>query len=346
MRLYRDRDYLQTKEGYFFCVIDAIHPEDRVISYLKYVPDPLGIWGRDSIRFRRILPFYTIPDLLETLNFLKAHSEYIYDSKVLGIRISAVPVERVSKHLKPEEKISEFSQIDKLDSLQNKALRLIDAISEESLVPIRFFGVTGSLLLDIQRDFSDIDLVVYGIQNSLATKEALRRAYSEGNSLIRQLDKKRAKEWCLSKTQRYPLTYEEAMRIFERKWNRGLFDEAMFSIHPVKIEGEVTEKYGDKTFKHDGMVQIEATISEDSEADFLPSCCEISNVKVLSGTFADDIRQLTSYEGLYGGIAEKGERVTAYGKMEKVVDHRTDDHYHRIVIGSMEAKGKDYVKLL
>ena len=85
MRAFRDRDYVQTIEGYFFCVVGPVHPADRVIAYLKYVPDPSGKWGRGNIRFKRALRNYTMLDLLETLRFLEHQPEYIYDSPVLSI---------------------------------------------------------------------------------------------------------------------------------------------------------------------------------------------------------------------------------------------------------------------
>ena len=66
MRRYRDRDYLQTSEGYFFCVVGPTHPKDRVIAYLKYVPEASGTWGRERRRFRRALRYYTIARALAT----------------------------------------------------------------------------------------------------------------------------------------------------------------------------------------------------------------------------------------------------------------------------------------
>ena len=54
MKKFRDRDFIQTKEGFYFCVIGSIHPPDRIISYIKYVPSKSGIWGFENQRFSRI----------------------------------------------------------------------------------------------------------------------------------------------------------------------------------------------------------------------------------------------------------------------------------------------------
>ena len=283
-------------------------------------------------------------DLLETLKFLEQHPVYLYDSPVMGIRMSAVPLNKISAHLRPEEKISQLMQMKKTDVLQQKAIDLATFISNESGVPIGYFGVTGSLLLDIHRDFSDIDLIVYGMKNSEAVKKSLIRIYQKGSFPVLQFNEEKIREWCLNKTEMYPLTYEEAARIFERKWGRGLYHEILFSIHPVKLEEEVSERYGDRIFKPEGIVKIEATVSIASEAEFLPSIYKVEDVKIYDGPVVNDIYEVASYEGLYGGIAEKGEKIMAYGKLEKVIDRKNDENYHRVLIGSKEAKGKDYVK--
>ena len=347
MRGFRDRDYLETIEGYLFCTVGSIHPEDRVIAYLKYVPDYSGKWGRGERRLRRALPNYTMHDLLKTFQFLENHHpEYLYYFSVMGIKMSAVPLNRISTHFKPEKKLSQLIRMEKPDALQKKVIDLVNLISDESGVPIEFFGVTGSILLDIHQKFSDIDLTIYGRKNSESVKETLKQIYDDQNSPIRRFDKKRIREWCLNKSRMYPLTYEEALRILEKRWNRGLFHETLFSIHPVKLEEETSEKYGDRIFKPEGMVKIEAVVSDASEADFLPSVYKVEDVRVIEGRKVEDIFEVASYEGLYGGLAEKGERILCYGKLERVNDRRIGEEYHRVLVGSKEAKGRDYIKSL
>jgi len=344
LRGYRDRDYVQTIEEYFFCVIGPVHPQDRVIAYLKYVPDPAGNWGQKNRRFRRVLRYYTVMDLLETLKFLERHPEYLYDSSVMGIKISAVPKNRVSVHFKPEEKMSRLLKMKKPDILQQKSVDLAKLISDESGVLMEYFGVTGSVLLDIHQVFSDIDLVVYGVENGQIVKEALMRMYEERRSPIHRFDEKKAKEWCMEKAKRYPLTFEDASHIFQRKWGRGLFHGTMFSMHPIKLEEDITEKYGDRVFKPEDMAKIEATVSDVSEADFLPAVYKVEDVKVVYGNRVEDLHEVASYEGLYGGITEEGEKIVAYGKLERVIDKKLGKEHHRILIGSKEAEGRDYIK--
>ncbi len=346
-RGFRDRDYLETIEGYLFCVVDSVHPKDRVIAYLKYIPNSSGKWGKENKRMKRILKNYTMQNLLETFEFLeKNHPEYLYYSSVMNIKMSAVPLNRISYHFKPEEKLLHLINMEKPDTLQRKVINLVQLLSDKSGVPLKFFGVTGSILLDIHQDFSDIDLIVYGAEASRSVKDALMQFYKSRGSPIRRFGKKMIHEWCLDKARVYPLTYEEAARIFKKRWNRGVFRETLFSIHPVKLEEENDEKYGDRIFKPEGMIKIKATISDASEADFLPAVYKVRDVKVIEGRKVKDITEVASYEGLYGSLAEEGERILSYGKLEKVIDRRIGEEYHRVLIGSKEARGSDYIKPL
>jgi len=344
LRGYRDRDYLLTGES-FFCVVGGVHPRDRVIAYVKYVPSPDGRWGRGERRFRRALPYYTMADLLETFRLLEAHPQYLYHSPVLNVTMSAVPVDRIKAHLRPEEKMRQLIGDEALDPLQRKVVDLVKTLSDESGVSTDLFGVTGSVLLDIHREFSDIDLTVYGVKNVPPVREALLRLYERPDSAVRRLDEKTLREWCADKMRRRPLTYAEAAAIGRRKWGMGLFRETFFSVHPVKLDAEVTERYGDKLYRPEGIVKVEATVSEDAEAGFLPAVYGVEDERSLEGPTVEDIREVVSYESLYGDVASVNERIVARGKLERVHDTKRGDEYHRVLVGSPEARGNDYIKL-
>ena len=350
MRWFRDRDFIQTIEDFFFCVVGSVHPEDRVISYLKYIPNASGLWGKGEKRFKRVMQAYTIPSLLETFALLRTrHPQYMFHSRFYNIDMTAVPLECVKKHLKPEEKLSEIFAASELDSLQRKIRSFAKLLSEESGASTEFFGVTGSVLLDIHKEeFSDIDITVYGLENSLALKKALIDSLDSPNFPIKRFEGILLKTWCEQKVANYPLTCEEAMRIYERKWNLGVFEGTPFSIHPVKLEGEVNEKYGDKSFKPLGSIVVHATVIGSKDSLFLPATYRLNNVEVIeAATILKEvnIEEVVSYESLYDNLAEAGDAIEAKGKLELVKEEKTGQTYHRVLVGSSEGKGKEYIKL-
>jgi predicted nucleotidyltransferase len=346
MKVFKDRDYIRTGEDLLFCVAGYLHPPERVIAYLKYVPEKEGGWGSGAKRFTRALPYYTIKCLKKTLDFLhKNYPQYIFNDPTVNGTFSSVPVTRIKSHYCPEEKIKKLVKKSPKDSLQLKTIELASLLSERSGVPLRFFGVTGSVLLDIHNpSFSDMDLTVYGYEHSLKVKHALLDLYSEKNSRIKKFSGKQLEEWCESKRKLYPLTVSEANEIYRRIWNRGTFNGTMFSIHPIKLEREILEFYGEKTFNSEGIVEVEAVVEDVSGSMFLPCVYKVRNVNVLSDLKVNDIFEVVSYEGLYSDILSPGETLLAKGKLEKVCDLKRGTFYHRVLIGSLEGKGEDYIK--
>ena len=152
MQKFRDRDFIQTKESFYFCVIGSIHPPDRIISYIKYVPSKSGIWGFENQRFSRILKKYTIPNLILTFNYLqKNFPHYIFHSLVDNIDITAVPLNKIKEHFRPEKKLSLLRHNSKVDVLQKKLIRFTNLLENISGISKEKIGVTGSLLLDIHK---------------------------------------------------------------------------------------------------------------------------------------------------------------------------------------------------
>ncbi|MEM2935746.1 MAG: hypothetical protein QW231_01040 [Candidatus Bathyarchaeia archaeon] len=338
MRGFRDRDFLRTKEGFFFCVVGPVHPPDRVISYVKYVPADLGKWGKGRERFRRILESYTIPSLLETFNMLtKDYPHYLFYSEVFKITMSAVPLEYIAEHYKPEEKLAHLLQAPRLDLLQRRLVEFASFLSKKGGVPLDFLGVTGSILLDIHRpEFSDLDLTVYGLENSLAIRKVLTEAYSQRDSTVQRLRNDALKTWCKHKAQRYPLTFNEALRIYERKWNIGVFRGTPFSVHPVKLEHKVKERYGDRIYKPLGQVTLRALVHENADCLFLPAVYGVRDAEIMEGPKVKDIREVVSYEGLYDNLA----------RLERVTEVTTGQEYYRVLVGSPEGRGTESIKLL
>ncbi|MDH5815246.1 MAG: nucleotidyltransferase domain-containing protein [Candidatus Nezhaarchaeota archaeon] len=342
MRSFRDRDYVETVEGLFFTVVGNVHPVNYVIAYLKYIPSSEGKWGRER-KFKRALPYYTVPMLLDTISYLKQYyPHYVTFFNELGIEMSAIPLSKLLKHYCPERRLQEIIEKSK-DHLESMAVDLAQSIADEAGIPINDLGVTGSLLIGIHQPFSDIDLVVYGRNSAMKVKEALLKLYEEPKRGIERLPKERLEELLERRQRLFYLSKNDAEIICSRKWNRGFFKGKEFSIHPVKKDDEVNEVFGEFTYKPIGLATIRGTVIDSSESMFMPSRWLVDEVESLSGVNAEGVTELCSYEGLYMGIVNEGETFEARGKVEAVYRRGKFDHY-RLLIGSPEARGQDYLK--
>ena len=171
-------------------------------------------------------------------------------------------------------------------------------------------------------------------------------AYSQRDSAVQRLRNNVLKTWCEHKAQRYPLTFNEALRIYERKWNIGIFRDTPFSIHSVKLENEVKERYGDKIYEAMGSVTLRALVQENEDCLFLPAAYGVRAAEIMEGPKVRDIREVVSYEGLYDNLAQPEESILVKGKLERVKEATTGQEYYRVLVGSPEGRGTEYIKLL
>jgi predicted nucleotidyltransferase len=136
------------------------------------------------------------------------------------------------------------------------------------------------------------------------------------------------------------------LRLFyERKWNRGLFRGTPFSVNPVLEPYDVKERYGEYKYTPEGIVEAEGTVTDASESIFVPARYAVTDVRVKSGQGVKEILEVVSFDRDYGDIAFEGERISVRGKLERVERLKGGDTYFRIVVGSIECGGEDYIKV-
>ena len=183
LKLFKDRDFIEDKDGYMFCVVGYVHPPDRVLAYLKYVPSrKKTIWYRESIGFRRILKYYSSVAVLDSMQHLsKTKPNYIYYDNYFNIKFISVPKSEIRKHYIPEGKLKEIINKPSRDPLEQDLIELVNYLSEISDINLKYFGISGSILLNIHNPkYSDIDLMVYGRDNSFKLLGIIDQAVNEG----------------------------------------------------------------------------------------------------------------------------------------------------------------------
>ncbi|MCJ7633476.1 hypothetical protein MUP77_13955 [Candidatus Bathyarchaeota archaeon] len=314
-----------------------------MIAYLKYVPSEDGKWGQNLRRFRRTMESYSVIQVLNNIEMLKTqYPRYVFKSKVMKIQMSAVPHRDIVHHYRPTTALSEIFNSCTGDELEQDVVDFINKLSQESDVDHRNFGVTGSILTGIHNvSFSDMDITVYGLKNSIKVKNSLLQEYGRKTSTINfpqgAIHGRMVRRWA----QHYNLPLDEARWFARRKWNRGFFRGRAFSLHPVRSSEEVNEKYGDKAYFPGRIVEGMANIVDAEGSVFLPCVYSLDNVDVDCSTFVNEI---VSYDDFYSGVFQVGDTINFRGKLEKVVVKRSGNVTWRVLIGSPEARGFDYIR--
>jgi hypothetical protein len=334
----KDRDFLRTREGMFFCVTGYLHPPDRYTAYLKYSPTAEGKWHDDASAYRRELPYYHVRNVARTIGHLEqGYPHYVHDCPVRGFRFSMVPRKRVARYYVPEERLQEILRGPR-DSLEEQVGGLTLDLAARAGIDPAALGITGSVLIGLHSPaFSDIDLTVYGLDNARKVRTALRDRRIPS---IHPLSQDFVGRWARGIAGRFPLTVDEARYFASRRWNYGTYDGRYFSIHAIRSDEEISERYGDHIYRSQGVARVRATVVDATEALFMPAIYRVEGVQFLAGSpRAATVEQVVSYEGLYRDIAEAGTVIEARGTVESV-----DGEPRRLVIGTMELGGEGYVK--
>jgi predicted nucleotidyltransferase len=343
MRKPKDRDFIQTVEGMLFCVTGYLHPPDKYTAYLKYSPAPVGRWKDGEVFYRREMNYYHVRNVAAVIASLEQHyPHYVHYCPVRDIRFSMIPRQYVKKYYCPENRLAEILAHPR-DSLEEKVCDMVDEIVTHARIGAEDLGITGSVLLGIHDPrFSDIDLTIHGLENTLRLKAMIQESRSEHFGPVG--DEQR-RTWSRHVAERFPLTYDQARYLADRRWRYGYFGQRYFSLHPTRRHEEIRERYGDHVYRDRGVVRISATVVDASESMFLPATYRVEDVTIMEREIEGiageiEIEEIVSYEGLYCEVADAGDEVEAHGKLEQVDDGRS----YRLVVGTTRLQSGGWIK--
>jgi predicted nucleotidyltransferase len=336
---FREGDIIETRDRLIFDVKGTVHPPDRVIAFLRYYPSENGGRKRGGIRYQKV---YSFDDRFSALKE-KAPS-YIYFDKVFGSVMQGVPKKDVKHLYQPTHKLSEMlAKQENLDALERQSLNFCKLLTKSADVSLEKIGITGSILVGLHSESSDIDIIVYGTGNCLSVYEAIGSLYSDSGSKVspyteealRRLFKFRASD-----------TYTEwgsFLRTEKRRRLQGTFGEYDYFLRFVKDWNEVQENYGDITYTPQGKATIKATVVDDTDSLFTPCTYKVNDVRFAKGqdTNQADISEITSFRGRFCEIARNGEAIVGRGKLE-LVTNKSGSTQTRLVVGRDK---EDYLTL-
>ena len=164
MKQVRTRDFIYSTDGLFFASTNYVHPDDRFISFLRYIPDPNGDREKEGKRYRKVTSDEAYSYLREN------HPDYLYFCDVTNVEMMGVPKDKVAKIIKPEERLAELRDaFNKGEELKNpeimaKLMDVSDFFHYVADIPYENLGISGSILPGLHKeDVSDIDFVIFGL---------------------------------------------------------------------------------------------------------------------------------------------------------------------------------------
>ncbi|MHC3129979.1 MAG: hypothetical protein IBV52_07910 [Candidatus Bathyarchaeota archaeon] len=327
----REGDLIETKDSIVFDVKGLVHPPNRIVAFIRYVPDPNGNRERDQKRYSKYYALSKRYDLLK-----REYPQYLVNDPVFNTLLCEVPLADVKTHYLPAQGLQDLRNKNNLDEAETAALRFMEILKEQARVQWSKLGVSGSILVKLHEPSSDIDLIVYGSETGYQVQETMKEMLENKNSPIKAYNLDGLRELFDFRSKDTITSFEDFVRTDSRKVSHGKFMGKHFFIRFVKDLNEISEQYGSIIYKPEGHARIKATIADDSEAVFTPCSYKLANVEVLEGTKVEPLEEIVSFRGRFCEQARSGEAVIAEGKLERVQQEGKDDHF-RLLLGSKPA---------
>ncbi len=339
----RDRDIIQDQEHRVFVTIGHIQPVERVICYLKYVPDPNGKWVSRGVHYRRVFTG-RITSISQNLGSLP--EGYLIDDPHLGAVLPEVPKKDISVYYSPEQRLREILNDGPFDSLEATAQMIAEALHDYVGINMRYLGITGSIAWRAHSpQFSDVNLNVYGFSNAWLLQNEFE-ALNE-HPKLRLCTRS---DWSHSLARlhsRIPmLESKEICRLFGRR-NALCYDRFRVTPTPVLLPDEAPILYGSESYStiSSEPVTIRFLVDDDSYGLFVPSLLggKSDPVPEIGG---NNVTRVMIYDGIFRALIRNGDEIEVTGSLQQIT--RPDDPdfcEYQIMVGTQRGAGREYVRL-
>lgn len=309
MTHFSPKDFIETAEGLLFAVVDPRPEQGKVLCFLRYVNEG-GVWRKKATE--------------EANAFLhRHHSDYLHYSGTLDAHLHAVAANRIVRHHQPKQRLHKLMQADRHDAVERDLFQLGDLLRRQGL-DLSDVGVTGSLLVGVQRESSDIDLVCYG-------RDAFHRCRAMVRGLIGQgrLQPLGEGDWRESYRRRAcSLSYDDYVWHERRKFNKAMVNGRKFDLSLV----ERAESGKPEVYKKIGPITLMCRVVDDVHAFDYPAVYKTDNAT---------IGAIVCFTATYIGQAVSGEIVEVSGMLEE-----TGDGVRHIVVGSSREAHGEHIRVI
>jgi hypothetical protein len=303
LKAIRLRDFLRAR-GCFFSVVGYDH-RMGIKSFLRYVPSPAGDRDLNDSRYKKLLHEEAVSYALE--------KDLFYNPK-LGVFL--IQPKEIQAIYKPEEKILDLFKGKFFDVELQKVVEFFRGI------PIEKMGVTGSRLIDLKGEESDIDFVMYG-RYWFMGREKIRRGIER-----QKLSEPSQDTWdFIYRKRRVNIPYDIFLSHERRKFHRAVLNSTYFDLLYVRDYDELNRKIPEWRGVRMKKATIRAEVIDDLYAFDYPSYFPVKG----------DVHAILSFTHSFAGQALRGERVEARGWIEEIEGRRY------LVVGTSREVSDEYI---
>ncbi|TFG31140.1 hypothetical protein EU527_13275 [Candidatus Thorarchaeota archaeon] len=336
---FRDRDIFEDQQGRLFVTLGFIQPKERVISYLKYIPDEKGSWIRSGTRYRRIF-WGSVDSVASGIDLLPI--SYSAEDKHFQTALIEPPRHVIKKYYSPEKRLLEILEAPQ-DDLEETTKEAVEFLHDEFEIPIEVLGIAGSILWrGHSAEYSDINMNVYGHENAWALQNNYNLIDDERPHIrLRPLaDWDHAIERIV---ERIPRVSKKNLQLLFARRKAFCVGQRCIGITPVLLPEEAPIEHGSEIYVTVSAepVSLKVRIENDVYGIFHPALYEIEPIEFEGET----VQRIMTYDGAFGGLFHTGDRVEVTGMLQRVVQANTDCSFAQIMVGTKVGSGKEYIRL-
>jgi len=347
---FRDRDIIRDYSDRIYVVLGYIQPANHVICFLKYVPKRNGKWKQDGESFERV--FWGSVQSVDSGKKLVPQDFIKYDFH-FGTELLEIPINRIKAHYQPEKRLATILARGSNDPLEQSVKATAIAINKSLGIGFEFLGVAGSILWHAHNtSYSDINMNVYGLENSKRMQERLDEV-SDSNSEIRT---RRTNEWknAISRVNRRiaSLSHSDLELLFSRR--KAIYhQDRCIGISPILYPNESPIPYNSEKYKtvSPNPIRVQMHIENDDYGLFQPAIY-IGKSEPVGMAENESIARIMVYDGAFGGVIRKGDSVEVSGTLQKVQAMKqtkitmNQRKFYQLMVGTVEGAGREFIRLI
>jgi len=163
-------DYIETKKNrLFFDVKGYHHPKDRKICFIRFYPNKTGNRIKDNIIYKKVYA------LNERYSLLKEKfPQYLFYSNQFDLELQGVGLEDIKNIYNPRDFLRNLQMKNNLNNIEEKSKELCELFIDKGKVPKESIGISGSLMVGLNKLDSDIDIIIYGTKTCVNFQSNLK----------------------------------------------------------------------------------------------------------------------------------------------------------------------------
>lgn len=332
-------DYLETKENHLFFDIKGYHhPRDRKICFLRFFPDQNGERIKEGRKYKKI---YSLDE--RYLKIREKYPQYLFYSNELDLELQGVEIKDIKKIYTPREYYSDLKKRKNLLEIELHSINLCKLLITDGSVPEDAIGISGSPMIGLNKEDSDIDVIIYGTRTSIELQDKLKGILDTPNDCraYNITEYNTHYNWRAGGSN---IDFEDFLRSEKRKLHQGKFHGIDFFIRYIKSPNDWKGTFYDYKYKNLGRIKVKAKVIDSANSIFTPCSYKIKCLKMLESKIIgdkinlNDLNEVCSFRGRFCEQAIKGESVFVEGKLEEVRFKNSKTHLRIILTNQIHDK--------